>query len=405
VSKKRERNKRRVKRHLLYSFIIIVIIAVVVLYTRPLPSLYPVNNISSIPASTPVISWPAGGQAAVGALHYGLLKTDGIQTPQPIASTAKLITALMVLNKYPLSVGQQGPSITITASDVAIYNQYVAEDGSVVQVVSGEQLTEYQMLEAMLLPSANNIADTLAIWAYGSLPNYTTAANQYVKTLDLTSTTIGTDASGFLPTTVSTAANLVTLGEVSMENPVIAQIVGQTQVTLPVAGNVKNVNYLLGQDNIIGIKTGNTDQAGGVYTFAANDILSPTSTVTIIGAIEGAPDLQTALSEALPLLESAETNFKLTTIVTSQSAVAHYNVPWAGSINAVSAKSIIDANWVGQPSKPVLSLHAIYAPLKVGATIGSIMTNTSPANSSVPVILQNPVPSAPWWWRIIRHKL
>lgn len=405
MSKKRERNKRRIKRQFLYTFVAIVVIAVVILYTRPLPALYPINNISSIPASTPVLSWPIGGQAAVGALHYGLLKTDGVQTAQPIASTAKLITALTVLNKYPLSVGQQGPSITISDSDVAIYNQYVAEDGSVVKVVSGEQLTEYQMLEAMLLPSANNIADTLAIWAYGSLPSYTAAANQYVKTLGLTNTTIGTDASGFLPTTESTTANLVMLGEVSMENPVIAQIVGQTEVTLPVAGNVKNVNYLLGQDNIIGIKTGNTDQAGGVYIFAAEDILSPASTVTIIGAIEGAPDLPTALSDAIPLLESAETNFKLTTIVTTQSTVAHYDVPWAGSINAVPTKSIIDANWVGQPSKPVLSLHAIYAPLKASATVGSITTNTSPANGSVPVVLQNPIPSAPWWWRIIRHKL
>jgi D-alanyl-D-alanine carboxypeptidase (penicillin-binding protein 5/6) len=42
----------------------------------------------------------------------------------------------------------------------------------------GEELSEYQALQALLLPSANNIAETLARWAFGSIDAYNAYANQ-----------------------------------------------------------------------------------------------------------------------------------------------------------------------------------------------------------------------------------
>ncbi len=65
-----------------------------------------------------------------------------IKLLQPIASVAKVMTAYAVLKQKPLSAGQQGPMITITAADVAIYNDYVAKDGSVAKVEQGEQISE-----------------------------------------------------------------------------------------------------------------------------------------------------------------------------------------------------------------------------------------------------------------------
>ena len=176
-----------------------------------------------------------------------------------MASEAKLITALAVLKKYPLALNQAGPAITLGPSDVAIYDKYQSENGSDLVVVNGEKLTEYQMLQAMLLPSADNIADSLAIWAFGSLTDYTVFANQYVKSQGLSETTVGSDASGFDPSSMTTAANLVNIGQLVMTNPVLASIVGQPTATgFPVVGTIKNVNLVLGKDNIIGIKTGNT---------------------------------------------------------------------------------------------------------------------------------------------------
>ena len=121
--------------------------------------------------------------------------------------------------------------MTITQADVDIYNRYVAQDGSVVPVTVGEKITLYQMLQALMLPSANNIADSMAIWAYGSLQNYSLAANKYVAAHGMNITHIGSDASGLAPDTVGTAHDLVLLGKLAMEHPVLSAIVGQQTAT------------------------------------------------------------------------------------------------------------------------------------------------------------------------------
>jgi len=407
----RNRLKKVANHHLaIFLFVLVILVgAIVFSYTRPLPPLYP--KIDTVTPSTAVsnpIAWPTGQEAAIGANGFGILAVHGVQNQIPIASVAKLITALTVLQKYPLTLSQlQTPVITLTNADVAIYNQYVAEQGSVVNIVSGEQISEYQALEAMLIPSANNMADSLAIWAYGSLPNYVSAANQYIKSIGLTQTTIGTDASGFLPSTTSTAHDLILIGFQALDNPVIAQIVDQTQVTLPVTGVVKNYDWLLGNNGIIGIKTGNTDQAGGVYVFAATDKIagSPTSNIEIVGGIEGTATLQDALNDTPAFLNSIKANFYSAPIIDSHEVVGHYKIPWSNTINAVSLNNISSPLWRGTTISPIISLQAIYAPLNSGASVGVVEVPGQISNTKSSIVLQQPVPAAPWWWRIIRHKL
>jgi serine-type D-Ala-D-Ala carboxypeptidase (penicillin-binding protein 5/6) len=302
-----------------------------VMYLRPLPPIYPVDT--TLPAlNVPkfeAISWPTASEAAIGAAGFGVISTNGDQTQRPTASVAKLITALTVLHADPLSLGQQqAPLITISQTDVNLYNQYLAEDGSVVKVALGEQLSEYQALEAMLLPSANNMADSLALWAFGSMSSYKAAATTYIQSIGLTQTTIGADASGFLPSTTSSAHDLVLLGITALQNPVIAQIVAEQLTTLPVAGTIQNVNWLLGYDGINGIKTGNTDQAGGVYVFSSKDKLSSSDSIDIVGAIEGTPTLQAALNDTVPLLNTIKGDFRISTLVTKNGVVARYTSPW-----------------------------------------------------------------------------
>ena len=377
-------------------------------YSRPLPPIYPTSKTISSQVSVPSpIDWPNGQEAAIGATAYGILATHGLQKQVPIASVAKLITALTILQKYPLTISQlQTPIITLTNADVAIYNQYVAQQGSVVKVTSGEQLSEYQALEAMLIPSANNMADSLAIWAFGSLPNYILAANQYIKSIGLTQTTIGTDASGFLPSTTSTAHDLIMIGFQALNNPVIAQIVGQTQVNLPVAGVVKNFDWLLGNNGIIGIKTGNTTQAGGVYVFAANDTIgNPSSKVEIVGSIVGTATLQDALNDTVPFLNSIKNDFYLATIVGSHETVGTYKIPWVNTVSAISQTSIISPLWKGMSLRPIVSLQALYAPVNSNVSVGIVEAPGQNTNNKSVVELQQSIPAAPWWWRIVRHKL
>ncbi|HVC36449.1 MAG TPA: hypothetical protein VNE40_03350 [Candidatus Dormibacteraeota bacterium] len=392
-------------------FLLLMVVTILLLGTafsvwalnRPLSPLKPISIVSTLASSSSnPLPWPNYGQAAIGASGYQVLATHGSQAPQPTASVAKLVTALAVLQKMPLSLGQQGPELTIGNQDIAFYQAYVAGGGSVVPVNYGEQISEYQVLQAMMLPSANNLADSLAFWAFGSLPAYVSYANSYVKQIGLHSTTIA-DASGFSASTVSTASDLVSLGEIALQQPVLAQIVSQPQATIPVAGTIRNLNSLVGQDGILGIKTGNTDQAGGVYVVAGNYTLVDNHRLTLVVAIMGAPSLGQAIRNAPPLLAAAQANFSEQTVISAGNVVGYVNTPWGTSVNIVAAKSLAAFGWKGTPFSLSLSLEPQKAPLASGQVVGKLML--APAVGNTPeetaVVLQRPLAPPSWQWRLL----
>lgn len=345
----------------------------------------PLSRFSALQAKAPAstLQWPAQGQAAVGVAGTSILDMHGAETPVPTASTAKLITALTVLAAKPLQPGQQGPTITLTPNDVAIYNNYVAQDGSLVQVQAGEQISEYQMLQTMMLPSANNMADSLAIWAFGSLQTYQQAANQYLEDQGLVTSHVGSDASGLSPTTTSTAHDMVQIGELVMQNPVLSQIVGQpTAAGIPVVGTIKNVNSLLGTDGIIGIKTGNSDQAGGAFVSASKTTANG-KPVTIITAVMDAPGLWQAMQESLPLIQSAQANFKPTTVITAGKPVASYKSEWGKTITASAQKSLAMQAWGGSTISAKAKLNPIKPNAEAGQTVGMVTVPKSTFNDQL----------------------
>lgn len=262
----------------------------------------------SRPAAPPTtaleVEWPSADSSLV-LLSGGTPEVnhpDG--KPRPTASTAKLITTLTVLAKHPLAAGQQGPSLALDAGDVERYERTVAEGGSSLLVHDGMVMTQYAMLEAMLLPSANNVADSMALWAFGSMEAYRAAATELVRSLGMDSTTIGSDASGFSPTTTSTAGDLALLARAAMGEPVIAEIAAQASAVIPGYGPVHNTNTLLGTSGIVGLKTGTSPQAGGVFMFAAQVSLKGVPTM-VVGAVMGAgKSSTTAMEAARRLLDS-----------------------------------------------------------------------------------------------------
>ncbi|MDL2341909.1 MAG: serine hydrolase [Patescibacteria group bacterium] len=391
------------------GLLIIVILAVYCLGAlgRPLPALQPVTANLQLknPTASAALKWPAVGQAAVGINPSGVLALHGEQTAIPIASTAKVLTALMVLKQRPLAAHQSGPKITLTSADVKIYHQYVAGDGSVSAVTAGETLTEYQMLQAILLPSANNIADSLAIWAFGSLPAYANFANGYIRQLGLTHTHVGSDASGYDPTTVSTAHDLVLLGEAAMQEPALAEIVGQTSADLPVAGKIQNVNGLLGTDGIIGVKTGNTEQAGGVF-LAAKQATIAGKKLILIAAVVGSNSLYDAMVGSLPLLASAQENFSAAEILPAKTVVGSYKLPWGGTVTAVSDKPLATLAWNGSMIPSEIKLKAINPSTKPGQIVGAVQLPQSPVSAAqtVSASLSEAISQPSVTWRL-RHPI
>jgi D-alanyl-D-alanine carboxypeptidase (penicillin-binding protein 5/6) len=341
----------------------------------------------------------------VGAEGFGILSDNGTQTPKPTASVAKLVTALAVLDKYPLSLGQQGPVITFGASDIALYQKYIGLNGSVVKVEVGEQITEYQALQAMLLPSANNIADSLATWAYGSMEAYVKQANLDVKSLGLAHTIIADDASGFSPSTTSTPDDLVILGLKVMSSPILANIVAQKNAIVPIVGEIQNVNNQLGTDGIVGIKTGNTDQAGGVYVFAANYLVPNGHQVAIVGSIMGASTLRLAMNEALPILQTTENNFNVVRVINKNQIIGEYGLDWQKNINIVAQSNVDILTWGNEKITPSYKINVVKSPSPEGTVVGQITLSNNNFSVSTPLIIDKPIKKSPWTWRVFRKLL
>ena len=176
-------------------------------YRRPCRDLLPAQAAETkVPVPAGSLAWPAGWANRPSVCRQFDLGDPRSQTAAPISQRRQTDHRPIAFSDKNRSPGQQGPTITLSASDVALYNAYVAQQGSVVPVAAGEQISQYQMLQAIMLPSANNMADSLAIWAFGSLDAYATYANNYVARLGLSATHIGSDASGFAPNTISSAA-------------------------------------------------------------------------------------------------------------------------------------------------------------------------------------------------------
>lgn len=212
------------------------------------------------------LPWPASGQAALATAAGQLIGSSGSERAVPIASVTKVMTALLVLRHYPLATGRTGFRLRITAVEAASLPQRYAEGQSLLPVQEGEVFTERQALEALLIPSADNMADALASYVGPSTSAFVGEMNSTAKSLGMTHTHFA-DASGYDPRSVSDATDLLKLARAAMAIPAFASIVAMPAATL--AGETyQNYNSLVGRDGFTGIKTGSTSQAGQALLFS-----------------------------------------------------------------------------------------------------------------------------------------
>ncbi len=370
-------------------------------YSRPLAAVQATATLSA-PKTSPAITlpWPAYGQGALAAQGYGILQTHGDQKAVPMASVTKVVTALAVLKQKPLPLGQPGPIITISSNDVAIYNSYFVQGGSVVKVENGEQLSELQALQALLIPSANNIADTLVVWAFGSMDSYISYANKMVADMHMGSTKIA-DASGLSPQSVSSAEDLARLGLAAMDNSLLASIVSQQTAELPVAGTVNNVNWLLGSDGVIGIKTGNTDEAGGCFLFAAKRLIGGQK-IALVGALMQAPDLNTVIKDARTVITASDSGFESVKVASKGQTIGTYKTPWGATADAVAGQDLSVLAWRGSQFQTSAKLNDLKTPTKAGGAVGELLITDGQKTISASAVLKSNLSGPSWSWRIFR---
>jgi D-alanyl-D-alanine carboxypeptidase (penicillin-binding protein 5/6) len=277
------------------------------------------------PGGSPQLLWPSAGSAAVEVEGLGLLgEQGGLTTRAAIASITKTMTAYLVLKDHPLDPDESGPTITVTATTAQLYGQAVAKDESAVPLRPNERITERQALEALLLASAGDVADLLAVWDRGSVAAFAAAMNAQARALGMTGTDY-TDPTGLAASTVSTMADQLRLAEAVQRVPTLTAVVAETEADIPVAGEVQNINQDLGFFGIDGIKTGTTAAAGSCLLFSAHVTVGGRR-LTLLGIVLGLPGSTgtpwTALKAAAALVASAEAALGTATVAVPGTAVA-----------------------------------------------------------------------------------
>ena len=357
-------------------------------------------SLQRVAGRPPDIPWPPGA-AAVGVGGLGVIASHGDNSPQPLASVAKVMTALVLVADHPLTPIQEGDRVTVTTDDVANYEREKAAGESVVPVEAGEVLNLRQLLEGTLIPSANNFADIIARWDAGSIDAFVGRMNGRALQLGMAKTHFA-DASGFSERTVGTPADLIRAGEAVLNVPVLAQIVGEAQVSLPVAGVVFNVDYALGRSGIVGIKTGSAPRAGACFLFAAQTKVYG-GAYMIIGMVMGEPTLDDAFQASLRIIAAVAPGLVVAPLVSAAEAVAEYRAPWGARAGLVAQRDLGLVAWPGQIVHRRVSAPAAQPPLAEGEAAGTLQAwiGTGPVHS-VPLATDGPLFEPGGLWRLTR---
>lgn len=351
------------------------------------------------PTSTlPALSFPGYGATAVEATDFPeSLRTSGDRKARSIASISKVVTALVVLDAKPLRQGQAGPTITFDAQMQGLYATYAAQNGEVAPMPAGLQLSQYQTMQVMLLKSANNYAGALALWAFGSMDAYQRAATTWLHAHGLDDTTIH-EPTGLDAGNTSTATDLVDLGQLALADPVVKEIVGTAQATVPGAGQIENSNKLLGMDGVEGIKTGTLDQAGACLLFAATYERGG-RTVTVVGAMLGGVDHDSLDVDVQRLLRSVADNFQVVTLTHAGQTFGTFSTPWRDEADAVSAKAAEVLVW----GRTTVTAKTTLEQLTFGAAgerVGRVRFTISDHDPvTVPLVLERGIEDPGVWWR------
>jgi D-alanyl-D-alanine carboxypeptidase (penicillin-binding protein 5/6) len=391
-------------KYVIGAVVVAVVIFVAVQLLRPVPSAaFRSSQADSVhlSGSAPPIPWPSSGAAAMSVAGVGSIGSAGSTQPVPIASIAKVLAAYVALQDHPLNPGDQGPNITVPADVVAAYQSGAAEGQSEVPVTAGENLSEYQVLQGLLIASGNDLALLLADWDAGNNTAFVAKMNAAAKTLGLDSTHI-TDPSGLDAGTVSTASDLVRLGQDAMAIPIIKQIVAEPSVTLPQTGNIFNFDYDIGHNGFVGIKTGSDGAAGGCFLFEAQQPVSGT-TVTLVGVVLGqtaTPMLTTALNDAKALVQTAFANVKALPVVPAGDKVGSVVAPWGATVPV----TVSDAPTV--LAVPGITLQARVRGMKLGSSVpsgtrvGTLTVVTPGRTLVVPLRTAAALPGPGVMWRL-----
>jgi D-alanyl-D-alanine carboxypeptidase (penicillin-binding protein 5/6) len=383
--------------------IALIVAALVRAETKTMPNLVVHRELPKavkLPGKPFTPAWPSEGEATVAVEGVGSLGSTGGQKPVPIASVAKVMTAYLTLKDFPLAPGEEGFQVRISQAEVNEEHERVAMDESTVEVKKGETLSERQLLAALMLPSANNVAALLAVHDAGSIGAFVKKMNATAAGLGMSQTHY-TDPSGFEESTVSTASDQVKLAREAMADPTFAQIVAKPSAQLPVVGRVVNYNELVGHDGYIGIKTGSDEAAGGCLLFAKRMTVGG-HTFTVLGAIFGQHDgelVDAALAGADRLADSVATAVRTRVAIPAGTTVMRLENADGDTVAVKTSRPLKEIGWPGMRTPVHLGVGQARRSAAQGERWGTVlMRGTTVARA--PVVAADSLGEPSLIWRL-----
>jgi D-alanyl-D-alanine carboxypeptidase (penicillin-binding protein 5/6) len=242
-------------------------------------------------AAAPPPSFDARAWVLIDARDSSVVAGKAANKRLPIASTTKLMTAYLALRELKPNQMVAAPSYQPSASAEI-------ELG----LRPGERIRVRDLLYGLLLPSASDAAETLAVAVSGSVPAFVTAMNRAARRLDLRDTSYANPIGLDDPDNYSSPRDLVTLASILLRNRLFARIVDTQSATLHSGDHRRTVisrNTLLGSAPWVnGVKTGHTLGAGYVLVGSGTQ-----HSTTLISAVLGAPSESARDADTLRLLE------------------------------------------------------------------------------------------------------
>lgn len=320
----------------------------------------------------------AGAAVLVEANTGTILYAHNEHEARPMASTTKIMTALVALETTPLN-----EMVTVSAEATRVR-------GSNAGLRSGQQLTMNELLYALLLPSGNDAANVIAEHVAGSTQAF--AELMTAKAADL-----GASRSRFAnphgldaPNHHSTAHDLAIIATTALRFPSFSRIVDSTEYSAQsISNSWRNTNRLLwSYDDVEGVKTGYTGGAGLCLVAAASRSGMQLVTVVLAG-----PD---RWQDSIELLEYGFDEFHLLTLASHGDVLAEVNVPGA----ATPLRAVIDGDFrivvrdadVNDLNVRVV-LDDVRAPLRAGQQVGHMLVTGAGDNTlqQAPLFTQHDV--------------
>ncbi len=209
------------------------------------------------------ISVSASSAVLIEAESGRVLYSKDADKRRPMASTTKIMTALVALENHDLD------------APIKIPKEAVGIEGSSLYLTEGETLTLHELLYALMLRSANDAAVAIAIAVGGSVSDFAEMMNEKAEEMGLTHTHFDNPHGLDSEDHYTTARELALITAEALKNEVFREIVSTYKKSLPL-GNVPdrrlvvNHNRLLRTyDGCIGVKTGFTKKDGRCLVSAA----------------------------------------------------------------------------------------------------------------------------------------